>query len=448
MEKLPKILSVSLSTWRKDSGIHTQTDLFKFWEPDRVAQIYTRSDLPNTPVCNSFFQISENAIIKSVFTRKRVGKRVENSDIFNETVQKAVQEEKKLYAIASRKKSWFLTLAREIVWSLGVWKTKELAKFIKEEDPDVYFIPIYPVIYMGKLQRYIMKKHPKPYVCYLMDDNYSYKACGKNLFAYIHRFLLRRVVKKLAKNCNAMFNITQTGAKETDKLFGTKSVILTKGINYDNLEFKEKEVQSPVKMVYTGKLIIGRAESLVAISQALEKINKDGIKMTLDIYSPDILDKKTMKHLNSNGCTFRGVVPKEEVEKIQSDADIVVFAESLEKQHRYAARLSFSTKLTDYFKSGKCIFAIGDRSIAPIEYLRDNDAAIIATRYKEIEGTLALLAHNPALIKEYGRKAFECGKKNHSEEKIKEVFRSTFINTAKQKIALPGEDKTEKAKKE
>ena len=25
---LPKVLSISLSTWREDSGIHTQTDLF------------------------------------------------------------------------------------------------------------------------------------------------------------------------------------------------------------------------------------------------------------------------------------------------------------------------------------------------------------------------------------------------------------------------------------
>ena len=58
--KLPKVLAISLSTWRKDSGIHTQTDLFKFWNPEKVAQIYLKSDLPNTPVCTRFFQIAEN----------------------------------------------------------------------------------------------------------------------------------------------------------------------------------------------------------------------------------------------------------------------------------------------------------------------------------------------------------------------------------------------------
>ena len=79
MEKeLPKVLAISLSTWRSDSGIHTQTDLFKFYDVDKVAQIYTKSDLPDTPVCNNFFRISENEIIKSVIISTPVGCRVEN----------------------------------------------------------------------------------------------------------------------------------------------------------------------------------------------------------------------------------------------------------------------------------------------------------------------------------------------------------------------------------
>lgn len=429
--KLPKILSISLSTWRSDSGIHTQTDLFKFWEPDRVAQIYTKSDLPDTPVCNTFFQISENAVIKSVFTRKPVGRPVENGAKADADVQKAMEAEKNLYAKAHKKKSWLMTLAREFVWMLSPWKTKALDEFVKDFDADVYFVPIYPVAYMGKLQLYILKKFPKPYVCYLADDNYSYQTCGKNLFAYIHRFMLRRVVKKLAVNCNEMFTITQTEAEDTDNLFGTHSIVLTKGIDYSNLEFKEKEVSSPVKMVYTGKMIIGRANSLVEISKAMANINKDGEKITMNIYSPDVMDDETMKYLNSNGCQFKGLVSKDKVAEIQENADVVVFVESLEKEHCLVARLSFSTKLTDYFKSGKCIFAIGDERIAPIIYLKDNDAAIISTNYSEIENNLRKLINNPETIKEYSKKAFDCGKRNHDETIIKERFVSTFVKAAK-----------------
>lgn len=416
---LPKVMAISLSTWRSDSGIHTQTDLFKFWDANKVAQIYTKSDMPNTPVCNKFFQISENAVIKSVWNRKPVGKEVKNGAADN---MAAVQEEQRLYAKAHKKKSWMMTVLREIVWALGKWKTEELCRFVEDFDPDVYFVPIYPVVYTAKIQQYILKKYPKPYVCYLADDNYSYMACGKNPFAYLHRFMLRKVVKQLAENCDEMFTITKTEALDTDALFGTHSIVLTKGIDYSKLIYEAKAISMPIKMVYTGNLLIGRASSLVAISKALANINRDEIKIELDIYSPTVLDEKTMRYLNSNGCYYRGVVPKSEVAAIQGNADVVVFVESLEKAHRYAARLSFSTKLTDYFASGKCIFAIGDRNIAPIEYLVENDAALVCTDYTEIEGKLREIVAVPKLVSEYGKKAFECGKKNHEQSLVKKTF--------------------------
>ncbi len=429
-EKLPKVLSISLSTWRNDSNSHTQTDLFKLYgQPDRVAQIYTKSTLPDTPVCNEFFQISENAVMKSVINRKGVGKEVENGSSADETTQKATEQEQQIYAVGHKKKSWLLTLMRELVWTFGKWKTKELDEFVEKVNADVYFVPIYPVVYMGKIQKYILKKYPKPYVCYLADDNYSYENCHSPL-SYIHRFWLRKYVKYLAENCTEMFTITKTEAIDTDTRFGTHSIVLTKGIDYTNLEYKPIEPKTPIKMVYTGNLLIGRDSSLVAISKALAKINADGEKITLDIYSPTELKADTMALLNSNGCTHHGNVPKSEVAEIQSEADVVVFCESLEKKHRYAAKLSFSTKLTDYFKSGKCIFAIGDKSIAPIQYLQENDAAIISTEYSQIEDNLCKMIENPSTLDTYGRSSFECGRKNHNEALIKERFVSAFINAS------------------
>ena len=157
----------------------------------------------------------------------------------------------------------------------------------------------------------------------------------------------------------------------------------------------------------------------------LKKINKKEIVAPLDIYSPTVLDDQTLTGLTSNGCTYRGGISKDEVADIQKNADIVVFVESLEKKHRYAARLSFSTKLTDYFASGKCIFAIGDESIAPIVYLKENDAAVIAAEYSQVEEKLYSLIEKPEKILQYGRKAFDCGKRNHDEK----IVRYNFIHT-------------------
>lgn len=434
MEKLPKVLVISLNEWRSESGISTLTDIFRFWNKDQLAQLYTKTSLPNTPICDSFFQISENAIIKSVFNRRPVGKRVENTREYNEAEAKAVEAEKNLYLHARKKHSWLMTIARECVWKLGCWKTKALDNFIQEEAPDMYFVPIYPVAYMGWIQLYILKKFPKPYVCYLADDNYSYKACGHNPLAYVHRFILRGPVNKLASNCNEMFTITETEGRETDREFGTHSVVLTKSIDYKEIKYHEQPICKPIKMVYTGKLVIGRASSLVAISKAFAEINKDSTLIEMDIYSQDQVDEESMRVLDSNGCHFKGSVSREKIVDVQKNADIVVFVESLEKKYRNAARLSFSTKLTDYFKSGKCIFAIGASDIAPIEYLRDNDAAIISTSYEEILPNLKMLVEDTDRILAYGKKSFETGKRNHSVEHIRKTFLSTMMKASKEKI--------------
>lgn len=431
-EKLPKVTVISINTWDKNSGINTLTELFKYWDKDKVSQIYTRSDYPNTSVCNSFFQISENAVIRSVINRKEVGKRVYNSQSLDVDTQKAITEERNLYAKAHKKKSWLLTIVREVVWLIGSWKSKNLKEFLKDEKTDVFFVPLYPVVYMGWIQLFVLKVFPKPYVCYLADDNYSYLSCPNNILSYIHRFWLRSVVKKLAVNCNAMFVINATEARETDEIFGTKSVVLTKAINFDNIKFYPKIVNRPIRMVYAGKLVIGRASSLIEISKALSIINTSEIKVELFIYSQDQISKEMEEVLNANGSHFCGCINSSEVQRVLDESDIVVFVESLEKEYRYAARLSFSTKLTDYFRSGRCIFAIGDKSIAPIEYLRDNDAAIIATTYSEIYDNLIKIVERPQIITEYGKKAFDCGKRNHDERIIKKIFIENIVKAAKE----------------
>jgi hypothetical protein len=426
-KELPKLLVIGINAWRDEGSIHTLIDIFSHWHKNRLAHIYTRADLPHTVVCDRFFQIAENSVLHSVWNRKKItGRQVENCIDFDEESSNAIAEERARYAKARKKHSWLMSCCREMVWFLGKWKTRELDLFIEEFDPDVLFIPIYPTVFMGWLQNYIIKKTGKPAVCYLADDNYTYKACGHNPLAYIHRFFLRGQVKKLVAACGGMFVIVDKQKEEYDKIFGVNSRLLTKGIDYSQLNFEPKIVRLPLRMVYTGKLIIGREKSLAAISLALEEINRGKIKITLDIYSPDVVDSQIMKLLNSNGVVHRGSVPLHEVAGIQAKADVVVFVESLEAEFRQVARLSFSTKLTDYFRSGKCIFAIGDKTIAPIDYLKRNDAAIIVSEYHEILPKLKLLVDNPELVAEYSRKGFDCGKRNHDVKIVRHNLISTI----------------------
>lgn len=428
MEKktLPKVLVVSTNAWRDNTGINTLIEFFKCWSPDRIAQIYTKSALPKTTVCNKFFSISENAVMRSVINRSiTTGREVYNENVNSITDNPSAEEEQKIYSSYKGKVRELLSFCREIVWKFGKWKTAELDHFIDEFDTDVLFIPIYPTIYMGRIQKYIISRTQKPVVSYLADDNYTYKSVHKDPISLIHRYILRKYVKYIVEHSAKLMVIAPKQKEEYDRIFGVDSVVMTKGIDFE--PFEEYEVGKPIKMVYTGKLIIGRWKSLATIAEVLGEINRDGVKAELDIYTTDTLTDEQKILLNRNGCAVKGSLTLQQVKEVQQKADILVFVESLEEKFKYTARLSFSTKITDYLRSGKCIFAIGDKEIAPIDYFNKYDSAITASTYEQIAVKLKELVDNSDRVKEYARKGYDCGVEHHERSKMDELLIYTII---------------------
>ena len=420
----PKVLVVGINPWIDNTGINTLINFFDGWDKAKISHVYTRDGLPDTHICDSFFRISEPMVLKSVLKRN-----IKTGEVVCNTPGAAKSEKSAIY---TKKNSSLKQLCRELVWWLGKWRTKELDNFLEQANTDVLFFPVYSNVYMCRLQNYIAKKTGKPIILYSSDDNYSYKCIEKTPFSLIHRFWLRRQEKKLFKRADRVMVISPKQKEEYDRLFDIDSVILTKGVDFSLYPFVAKEIGEPIKMVYTGKLIIGRWKSLAAIAEVLGDINKDSRKLELDIYTTDVLTEEQDKLLNRNGALVKGALTLSEVQAVQKDADILVFVESLEKKYRSAARLSFSTKITDYLKSGKCIFAIGGDDIAPIDYFKRYDSAVTATSYDEIAEKLRGIMSNPGLISEYAKKAYDCGKKNHEKIKTDEILRSTIKEVMKE----------------
>lgn len=65
-DNLPKVLIVGINAWREDGTAHTLMDIFRCWNPDKLALVYSRADMPDTTVCNHYFQISETQVMRSV----------------------------------------------------------------------------------------------------------------------------------------------------------------------------------------------------------------------------------------------------------------------------------------------------------------------------------------------------------------------------------------------
>lgn len=437
-KEYPKVIVTCVDAWRNDVGANTFPQFFSDWDPDKVAVIYTKSDLPNCKYCNSYFQIQENDIVHTALhPGRKCGKEVFNISEAESGAQEshAVKEEQKRYNFFRNHRLSIFYMAREFLWSLGAWKSKELDDYLKKIDADVMFIPIYPYIYMNRIQCYIAKKTGLRGVAYIADDNYSYKAEWYNPMFLLRRFFLKRSIDSVMKYCDELLVILPKLKEEYTGVFDMPINVLTKGITMEE-EFSPELPQLPLKMVYTGNLFIGRDKSIVKVVETIKKINSKYRKtvLFLDIYSHIQLSKKMENKLNVPGCSaFKGAIPIDEVGVAQKNADVVLFIEGTDIFNRKKARLSFSTKLTDYFKSGKCILAYGPEGIAPIDYLKENGVALVATRKDELYRNLIELVEKPDLINLYGKSAYEFGKEHHSNMKMKNILKTTLIKVARKK---------------
>lgn len=425
LNTLPKVLIVSRATWDDARGTSsTLSNLFADYDPDKLAHIYIESKQPNTRCCYRFFQISEFSLVHKLYRwRLKTGHAFDTRNGKNSQVSEkiAAQEADTMYYVRGHR-SPFYSFLREVLWAFNGWKSKELRSFIKEFNPDVVWMDGSPLPLMNRLYNYVLKVAKKPASIFMQDDVYTYESCGGNFWAKVRKWHLRRTVLRVVKQCDNMFVASPKMKREYDQIFGMDSTFIAKSIDFDENTFAITGPHTPIRMVYLGQVIYGRIYSLIAIAETLKKINADGVKLQLSIYTNNQISEDLKSRLLVDGSVFlKDPVPYTEVQKVIAENDIVVFVESFDPRFCKVARLSFSTKISDYLASGKCILAVGPEDSAPIEYFQEENAALVATTTEAIEKQILKLS-NETVVREYAQKAHECALRNHDRGKMDEII--------------------------
>lgn len=423
--KSPRILVSSVDPWSENVGSDTLTTLLAPFDSSYIASINIRARKSDSPVASQYFHIIEDRVIRSIFCSSIVtGEKYGPSDSSSE---KDVATEEKRYGRKLSFARFMFVLLREFLWGMGHWKSSELDEFVEGFNPEVFFFPIEGYIHFNHINHYIIEKfHPKRVVGYMWDDNFTYKQHRFNFLYRIHRYWLRKSVKTLIQSCDVVFAINSKMKKELDAEYGIDSILLTKPIR--DIKTPEKtEIREPIRMLFSGKLVIGRDKTIAAIVDAIRMVNKEKQRVVLDVYSGTPISSNMRARIDVPGsCNFKGFVPQKEVLEEQQKADILLFVESLTKQDM-SARLSFSTKITDYLSAGKCIWAVGNKDLAPIDYFKEEDSAVVSCTETEIINQLFSIVDNNNIILTYAQKAFRCGVDNHNRDVIFQRFSDAIL---------------------
>lgn len=156
MKKI-RVLVITHDPWSEDNNVgNSYSNIFNGMGDDiEFAHIYLRKDNPKNNLVKKYFHIPEQELIKSVFTRKDVGKERKYDDYvdlennhFSNTYNKM------------RSLRWeIFLLSRDLGTLLGKWRTSNLENFLEKFDPDIIFGEFSQMTIINELMVYSKKKN-------------------------------------------------------------------------------------------------------------------------------------------------------------------------------------------------------------------------------------------------------------------------------------------------
>lgn len=398
-----------------------------------LAEIYASPGLPINNVCDSYFQITDGQMARSIVGGAKAGGRITKAEK-PEVLQKAKinAQRQGVYGLMKKLSMTFHTpvlILRDFIWLNGRHNKKALCQFVQEFNPDVVFCPRLITPKLMRLEKIVSTMTKAPFVAFTGDSEVEMTNCKLYTLYGIRRWLTHRRFSKHSILYSHYLMHSADQAKEYHEEFGVDTSSIFKCGDFAE-SFMPKNVENPIRLVYAGRLYCNRWKSLAEIGKALQVINKDRVVMVLDVYTQDKLTGEQQKALTEGRYIYMkgSVTPKELAQKYR-EADIALHVESFDEYYRNVTRVSFSTKIIDLLASGCAVMAICWEKHCGYQYLKSNDAAFCCPDYKSILPQLMQIVENPKLINEYQKKAYDCGKQNHSRDVIQKQLLEVFQNS-------------------
>ncbi|MEE1013327.1 MAG: glycosyltransferase [Clostridia bacterium] len=421
-----KILLISDEVW--NDSIHGNGVLSNWFNgfPAEFANIYLSPGLPQNQCCDTYFQITDGMMIKSIVKGKPAGRILEKNERHIPDGQTYQSTDVQGIGFLRKHCGNLLRLLKNVVWGVGKYNQLLLKQFIEDFQPDIIFSPRFATGKVLRLEREVLKHASCPIVAFTGDNEYSMRQVALSPVFWINHLYRRHKLKKMMPQYALYYTLSAEQKQEYEASFDINMKVLMKCGEFPQ-NYEKKPVGQPIHLVYAGKLYMNRWKTLAKIGEALNKINGDGVKMTLDIYTRDAVTDKQKQVLDDGKNIFlRGSVAPEKLTEIYKKADVALHVESFGLKQRYATRVSFSTKIIDCLASTCAVLAIAWKEHSGLTYLKREDAAICVDSMEEMEQVLRKLCDQPELVTEYQKKAWQCGKRNHQKNTVQKMLQKDF----------------------
>lgn len=411
-----KILVISHNVFSNSENMgKTLYKLFSNFQEEDICQLYFHSEIPTIKnVCNSYYRITDQDVLKSIFIRTMSGTRFTTNQICSnaETARTDSGTMAKIYQ-KGRKRTPIIYIMRDCMWSLGKWFSSDLKQWLKENKPDIIFFASGDYSFSYKITNKIAKYLNIPVVVYCVDDFYLQNMKHKRFVEKIRQYFYMKTVKKTIALSSSIITICEKMSKDYSSLFNKNCHVLYTTAEDYNVKFSS----NPKMFAYFGSLGLERNKQLIEIGKAVDSIkNITGIN-TVDVFTAD-KDAELLKEMaQAKGITVHKSVSESEMLEIQKNCIAVIHTESFDEKIRNRIRYSVSTKIAESLMCGPCLFAYGPKDVASIEYLIQYGAAFVVTDPKDLVQGLQELFTNSELREQIINAARNTAKEKHNSQK-------------------------------
>ena len=424
----PKVLIISDCDFHhgKDATAITVRNIFDKWPSERLSFIQLMSyNNSLSTVSGKFILDSQHLKYGNLLMKIRKNQSKVTNDTPALIVEKNSNKKQKL------KHVFRIGLAASADM-LSYKISSELIEFIEKEKPEIIYVLPYGRRII-KLALDIHRRFNIPLLPHFMDDWPSTIYNDSTITSLQRKFTLKSL-NNLLKVSEKSLVISDAMKKEFKKRY-KKSQFFS--LMNDVEEYAAKDIdleyitKNKLSLCYAGGLHLNRWTSLLTICNLMQKM--DRIER-LDIYTSERDWQEIKEYFKKfHFIKYKGFIDQKKVLDTLNNYDCLVFIESFDENIKKYTKFSISTKIPEYLSLGKPIIAIGPSDIASINYLNENNLAIVCNNTNEDE-CKAILKEDLSNTKML-RKKIDNGKiiffKNHyrkvQHEKFLEIL-SSLLN--------------------
>lgn len=228
----------------------------------------------------------------------------------------------------------------------------------------------------------------------------------------VPRQLLLRAVRRVVRRAHVGLAISPVMASEYSATWGVPFHFFGNAV--DEADFgvpTAADAGSECHLLYVGGLHLGRAETLLAVAQAVETL--PGVRLTVVAPEPPRSFVEAVAGLAST--RLADAVAPSAVMSLLASGDVLVHVESFEPAYVAYTRLSLSTKIPQYLAAARPVLGVGPAELASMAYLADAGAGGVVHRpdADRIRAALVPLL-DPQVRREAGARGLLWAERSHA----------------------------------